>query len=415
LNGPYGLCWSPNSQFLYFTIESDYNVQQFNMNAGSPSAILASLTTVGTPSGQPFGLQLASDNKIYEAIYGNSSLDCISSPNNAGAACNYQSAAVQLYSGTSCAIGVPELVPLQILNCTQTSINITANQSHVCGSDSATICAPGGYVAYHWSVAGSDSCISTTRAGSYDVIVTDTNGCSATSNQIIISASTGVTDSITTDKNIFCSTDSTQICALPGFTLYQWSNGVTDTSNCIEANTAGDYYVQVTDSSGCIAQSNHLAISVYPSPGVSISVHGDTLTVFNAVTVQWYLNNNSINNATDSVYLAAQSGSYTVEISDTNGCTAISNPVLITVNGINNLTEQNISLYPNPTTDIWQLTVDNSLLGSKIEVFDDNGKTVYESEISNLKTAINFNASSGLYLLRISGDDVNVVRKLVKL
>jgi hypothetical protein len=188
---------------------------------------------------------------------------------------------------------------------------------------------------------------------------------------------------------------------------------VTTTSDCIEATAAGDYYVMVTDSAGCTAQSNHLSISAYPVPIVSLTQHGDTLTAFGALSYQWYMDSNTINNATDSVYIATQSGSYTVQITDTNGCTAISNPVTIT--GINNLIEPNISLFPNPTNDKWLLTIENSLLGSKLEVFDDNGKTVYESQISNLKTEIDFNAASGVYLLRISGANVSVVRKLIKM
>jgi hypothetical protein len=293
--------------------------------------------------------------------------------------------------------------------------HITAPDSIFCMNDSIRICAITGFESYQWSngISGSANCIEANSPGTYYVMATDSTGCKAQSNAISLSVAPPPVDSITATKNIFCATDSTQICALPGFTLYQWSNGVTNTSNCIEAHTAGDYYVMATDSEGCIAQSNHLSISVYPSPGVSISVHGDTLTVFNAVSQHWYLNNNAITNATDSVYIAIQAGSYTVQITDTNGCTAVSNPVIIT--GINNLTEPNISLYPNPTNDKWLLTVENSLLGSKLTVFDDNGKIVYESQISNLKTGINFNAASGIYLLRISGDNVSVVRRLVKM
>jgi hypothetical protein len=128
---------------------------------------------------------------------------------------------------------------------------------------------------------------------------------------------------------------------------------------------------------------------------------------------QWYKNGNIVNSADDEVYIVTEPGSYTVSSIDENGCPDSSNVIIIT--GINNLIEPNISLFPNPTNDKWLLTIENSLLGSKLEVFDDNGKTVYESQISNLKTEIDFNAASGVYLLRISGANVSVVRKLIKM
>jgi hypothetical protein len=216
---------------------------------------------------------------------------------------------------------------------------------------------------------------------------------------------------ITADKPVFCANDSTQICAPAGYTSYAWNAGGTD--SCMLTKQAGNYYVTVTDANGCTAQSNHISVYVYPPVSVSISEYGDTLSAHGDFSYQWYLNGEAIGNATDSIFIATQPGSYTVQVTDSNGCTAFSNLLVIT--GINNLTEPNISLFPNPTSDKWQLTVDNSLLGSKLEVFDDNGKTVYESQISNLKTEIDFNAASGVYLLRISGDRVSAVRKLVKL
>lgn len=48
-------------------------------------------------------------------------------------------------------------------------------------------------------------------------------------------------------------------------------------------------------------------------------------------TIQWYRNNNPINGATDTSYLAAVSGTYFVRVSNSNGC-GNSLPVIVTVN-----------------------------------------------------------------------------------
>ena len=219
---------------------------------------------------------------------------------------------------------------------------------------------------------------------------------------------------ITSQTDSICPTDSSQICAPPGFSSYTWNNN-TGAGTCIQAKQAGNYYVTVTDNSGCTAESNHISITVFSSPPVSISRSGDTLSVYNSSNVQWYLNNNAITGATQSTYIARTSGSYTVSVTDTNGCTSFSSPVIYT--GIDNISvDEIISIYPNPlSVGGWQLVVGNNLIGSQVDVLDDNGRIVYKSEIRNPHSEINAQLPGGVYLLRITSGNAVVVRKLVKL
>ena len=83
---------------------------------------------------------------------------------------------------------------------------------------------------------------------------------------------------------------------------------------------------------------------------------------------------------------------------------------------IKNITASaNISIYPNPSTGTWQLAVSNELLSSTLEVFDEQGRSVFHSAIGNQKSEIKFEAAPGVYYLRISNENVSVVRKLVKI
>ena len=84
--------------------------------------------------------------------------------------------------------------------------------------------------------------------------------------------------------------------------------------------------------------------------------------------------------------------------------------------GIRNISSAaNVIIYPNPSTGSWQLTVGNELLGSTLEVFDEQGRLVFHSAISNQNSEIKFEAASGVYFLRISNENVSAVRKLVRL
>lgn len=292
-------------------------------------------------------------------------------------------------------------------------VNISSNASVFCAGDTTSVCAPSGFVTYDWSTGETSACIVANLAGDYSVTVTNANNCTITSNQVSITVHPNPTDSIFASQNIFCVSDSAQVCSAANFVSYLWNTG--QTSNCIYATHAGNYYVTVTDANNCTAVSNHLPVFVYPLPPVSVSVNGDTLYAFNAVSYQWYFNNNLINGATDSTYIATQTGNYAVEITDSNGCHVTSNAVNVNVSGLQELTAQQVLVYPNPSSEgVWLLQVSELWIGSKAEVFDAEGRLVFQSSIFNLQFTIVLNAARGIYLLRIFNNEKNALVKLVR-
>jgi PKD repeat protein len=109
--GPYafGVEFSPDGNKLYVTyLNAHPALCQYNLDAGSPAAIIASKTIIradtlwkvdpltNTESSSIAGLQLALDGKIYVAEPGLSSLGVISNPNALGSLCNYAPTTVQL-------------------------------------------------------------------------------------------------------------------------------------------------------------------------------------------------------------------------------------------------------------------------------------------------------------------------------
>jgi hypothetical protein len=265
---------------------------------------------------------------------------------------------------------------------------------------------------YSWSNGFSTDTISNLASGTYFVTVHDVNGCSATGSTVV-NSSGAASVSISTDNPRICANDSTQICATPGFTTYSWNTG--QTGDCITVNLAGDYYVTATDNNQCIATSNHLAIQVYQSLSISISISGDTLVVYDGSTYQWYLNDSAIAGATSNTCIARSAGNYTVAITDSNSCSTSSEPVFIT--GIKNPDEDDdISVYPNPLSgDNWQLKVGNNLIVAQLEILDADGRMITQSKIENPVSKISFGAAKGVYLLRISSAGSVTVLKLIKL
>ncbi|MDB5283826.1 MAG: hypothetical protein JWO06_2901 [Bacteroidota bacterium] len=418
--GPYGLSFSPNGQLLYVGIVNDSHIYQYNLNAGNGAAIIASKYPLLCSNGDAGALQLGPDGKLYVVNGFANTLDCINSPNVYGAGCNYVSNAVSLGTGNN-QLGLPNFIDALFYPDTTAALPLQASvnsSNSTCGSvctGTANASAQFGTppYTYNWQpVNKTTAAIDSLCAGTYKVTVTDNNGASVT-DSVVVSSPAPAAVTISCPETTFCSSDSTQICATSGFTSYHWN--MSQTTQCIEVRLGGNYYVTATDNNNCTAESNHLSITVYPQPSVSISINGDTLTLYNANNYQWYRNDTLIPGANHAVYIAKTTGYYSVQITDSNGCVTTSNPVLVTVTGITSLTDDDLGIFPNPLiTGNWQLTVDSKYLGAELAIFDAEGRIVYRSVINDLKSEIPLNAARGIYLLHVYNAQYRAIKKLVK-
>ncbi len=104
----YGIEFSPNSKVLYASITFNA-VFQFNLEAGSSTDIINSITEISQGI-NPYGaLQLATDGKIYVAKDDQFYLDVIDNPNVVGLGCNYQFEHLSL-SGRLSGSGLPPFI-----------------------------------------------------------------------------------------------------------------------------------------------------------------------------------------------------------------------------------------------------------------------------------------------------------------
>ncbi len=378
-------------------------------------------------NGQPIIAPTVSFNNPTPLTCGNASTVLIASSTTSGATFDWSNGAVgannTITTGGTYYVTVSDAGNIcskvdSITVSASSGLSVSASSTNTsCGNSngSATVTVSLGTVTgYSWNNGGTTATISNLATGVYTVTVNGAGGCSATASAAVNSSS-GTTVNIISDKTIMCSGDSAQICSPTGYNAYIWNTGAT--TNCIYTKLAGNYYVTVTDNGNCTASSNHIAIAVHPQPPVSISVNGDTLNAYNSVTYQWYLNNNEITGASTATYIASQSGNYSVLITDTNGCTAISNGVVINITGINDVAiKSETNIYPNPlNTGSWNLEVKKDLLGGTVEIFDNNGRLVYKSEIRNQKSEIQLEIAKGIYLLKISSGGNTFTKKLVRL
>ena len=189
--------------------------------------------------------------------------------------------------------------------------------------------------AYAWSTGGTDQSIIVDASGDISVQVTGPTGCTATSQVISVVVNVPTTPVITANGPVsFCEGGSVTLTASVG-SQYQWSSGATDQSIVVE--DAGDQDVTVTDSNGCTATSDVVSVEVYDLPVASSTPDGPLqfcdggsvqLTASTAVSYTW-----STGDTGPSIDVV-DADSYTVTVTDGNGCSATSNVVTVVVNDL---------------------------------------------------------------------------------
>tara|TARA_B100000508_G_scaffold137355_1_gene131649 strand:- start:171407 stop:176269 length:4863 start_codon:yes stop_codon:yes gene_type:complete len=218
---------------------------------------------------------------------------------------------------------------------TEIVLTTSTTQSQCTVDDgSATVSASGGSgtYTYQWDDANSQTTATATNlgAGSYQITVTDDTGCSA-SETVNVSAVNGPAVTIINVSDVDCpngQTGSAEADVTGGTSpySYEWtpSNQTTATATGL---SAGNYTVQVTDDAGCIGTAN-ITINE-PAPfDVSATVNdancgqsnGDVIVTASGangnLSYDW-----SPGNETTNSLLNISGGTYSLTITDDQGCT----------------------------------------------------------------------------------------------
>lgn len=198
----------------------------------------------------------------------------------------------------------------------------------------------GGYT-YNWTPSGGTSpTASSLASGTYTVTTTDANGCSATTT-VVVGASTGITASISSQTNVFCNGGSTGTATAAGgggtTYTYLWTPGGS-TSATATALAAGTYTVTITSGS---CSNTAIATIIQPAP-ITASISTTAATCANptgTATVTAAGGNGVLtplwsNSSTNSTITNLTAGTYSVTVTDVNGCSQSATGTVATTGGI---------------------------------------------------------------------------------
>ncbi|PSR01498.1 MAG: hypothetical protein BRD50_08690 [Bacteroidetes bacterium SW_11_45_7] len=214
---------------------------------------------------------------------------------------------------------------------------------------SATIVPSGGTTpySYQWDNGDTDSSATGLCAGTHSITITDANNCD-TIITVDITEPLPVTVNAEAEADVLCAGDSTGVASATaggGRSPYDyfWSTGDTitntsDTTNQIMNLVAGTYTVTVQDDSGCTATDNVTisqpsVLDASASVDSNVTCYGYSDGIASAFTsggeppydYQWS-SGNSTTDVMDTVNTVTglTAGTYTITVTDDNGCTTTS-------------------------------------------------------------------------------------------
>ncbi|MEO8150071.1 MAG: T9SS type A sorting domain-containing protein [Bacteroidia bacterium] len=299
--------------------------------------------------------------------------------------------------------------------CTAQSAVIDATCFSACNG-SVTITQPdsNAVVSYLWSGGQTVSALSGLCPGTYTVTVTDTSGC-VSINNIIVGSQPPMIDTFTAVEPDCNGGNDGSLCVavnngLPPYSFI-WFNG--DTGNCIYNYQAGTYNVTVTDASGCTQSFN--GVITQPVPITITASHTDATCatcndgsaaagVLGGTPPYTYLWSNG---STDPFLPSLLPGTYSICITDANGCSNCDSVTVGDLTALQQLTNGTIKVNPNPFNKKIDFEIPFALkTKTEVSITDAAGRTVYFSEFIVNSFSINTDRFiKGVYLITLKTNE----------
>jgi len=313
---------------MSFTASNTVDATTQGGSDGSLSVTVAGSSCIPTPpGGNP-------DFNVYAEVNGAFYADLTFNPNTG----NYELTGLMpgTYTiianngGTTCFTST-DLVVGEPNGCNLPAPTVNATNTTICNGSPAILGVPFGYDSYQWvyngsflittGLVGTDPVYWAYLEGTYSCIITD-NGCTAVSNQVFVSAP--LSPEINFPDTIYSCDNSVTLTAPVDFDNYLWST--LDTTESVTITSDGWYGLAAGVSSLVCGVVDSFYVSLNntaPTAGINI-IGANPFCTGTTITLQ---SESAVNNTwstaeTTPSITVSTSGTYSVEVSNTIGCTA---------------------------------------------------------------------------------------------
>ncbi|MDQ1161099.1 aminopeptidase-like protein [Chryseobacterium sp. SORGH_AS 447] len=253
-------------------------------------------------------------------------------------------------------------------------------------------------------------------AGTYTVVITDANGCTATVNATVTQPT--ALSATTSQINVACNGGATGTATITvtGGTapyIYSWSpsGGTAATASGL---SAGTYTVNVTDAKGCTLSRTFTITQSAPvaAPTGAASQNfapGSTLTalVVTGQNIKWYASASDAQNHVNSLPLTtALVNNTTYYATQTSGtCESTAYLAVLAINSTlgvvdNTKSKSQLQIYPNPVRDILNFSGTETI--TKAVIIAADGRLVTEKKLKSGERSIDVQAlPQGMYLIQV--------------
>lgn len=307
-----------------------------------------------------------------------------------------------------------------ILNNAAPAVALGADQS-VCAGTPVTLDAGNPGSTYLWSNGATAQVMTSSLAGTYSVMVTNTNGCIARDTVVVSHKAKPV---VSLGANVSkCPTDSVTLNAGAGFSSYSWSSGATTQS--IKVAAPGQYIVTVSNADGCTAKDT-IVVTNYALPTVALGADqnictSDTLTLDAGNAGSTYLWSTGATTRTIKVSLA---GTYSVTVTSAQGCSN-SDAIVITNKAIpdatwaiDTATGQSVTFKSTSTVGLqfaWNFgdptsAANTSQLSSPTHVYTAAGVYTVTLTVTNVATGCRATTTEQITVIGVGNDYTEVFK-----
>lgn len=290
-------------------------------------------------------------------------------------------------------------------------VSLSTDDIHLCADEVEDLIATIGEPAQVlWNNGSTDTVITISEAGIYEVIVTNNAGCVSTASATVTkSGKANVFSDLNND--VICTGRSGFIDAGISGASYQWSGGVVSPTSQVTAISAGGIYSVIATINGCESRDT-IEIGEVSDPNASFTVGSShfTISLINTSTpsqslnYSWDFGDGNTSAQPNPIHVYQTGNVYNVVLTVTNECgsSTANYSYAATLPGFSELdANQAISVYPNPSSGLFNISLNETVMKSDFQVIGLDGKLI--ESFGNLNNPARIDLShlpAGVYLLK---------------